>query len=118
MKSFKLKASEIVTPEQVQAEELAKLEAQFSTAIQSYLDVTAQERRYDGIQTAITYRNDPNPQFAAEGEALFEWRSVVWTHSTVELDKVKAGQRDIPTVEDFIAELPAFEWPTIGDTNE
>lgn len=113
MKTIKLKASEIVTPEQREKENLSRLEAQFSAAIQLHLDAKAQQRRYDGIQTAITYRNDPNPQFAAEGEALFEWRSACWTYSTTELAKVEAGEREIPTVDEFIAELPSFEWPHI-----
>jgi hypothetical protein len=35
------------------------------------LDATARDHQYDGVQTAITYRGDPNPQFSAEGDALF-----------------------------------------------
>ncbi len=83
----------------------------YSRAIQAHLDAKARERQYDGIQTAITYRDDPNPQFAAEGAALFAWRSAVWTYSTAELAKVTAGERSQPTIEEFVAELPAFEWP-------
>lgn len=111
MKTFKFKPTEITL-------EHDRLESHYSSAIQSHLDATARERRYDGIQTAITYRNDPNPQFSAEGDALFEWRSAVWTHSTTELDKVKSGERDIPSVEDFIAELPAFEWPDLKGSDD
>lgn len=85
----------------------------YTRAIQARLDAKARERQYDGIQTAITYRDDPNPQFAAEGEALFAWRSAVWTYSTAELAKVTAGERAQPSVEAFIAELPAFEWPSV-----
>ncbi|MDX1159423.1 hypothetical protein GOL34_30950, partial [Sinorhizobium medicae] len=80
-------------------------------AIQAHLDAKARERQYDGIQTAITYRGDPNPQFSAEGEALFAWRSAVWTYSTAELVKVLAGERAEPSLEEFMAELPAFQWP-------
>jgi hypothetical protein len=43
---------------------------------------------------------------------LFAWRSAVWTYSTAELGKVLAGERAQRTVEEFIAELPAFEWPS------
>lgn len=83
----------------------------FSRAIDRHLDATAAERQYDSIQTAVTYRDDPNPQFAAEGEALFTWRSEVWTYATAELAKVEAGERPVPTVEAFIGELPAMAWP-------
>jgi hypothetical protein len=84
----------------------------YTRAIQARLDAKARERQYDGIQTAITYRDDPNPRFAAEGDALFAWRSAVWTYSTAELVKVLAGERPQPSVEEFIAELPPFTWPS------
>jgi hypothetical protein len=48
--------------------------ADYSAAIQSHLYATAQVRQYDDILSEITYRNDPNPVFAAEAEALFAWR--------------------------------------------
>lgn len=56
--------SKIVTAEQRAAEARAALQAHYSGAIQAHLDAKARERQY-GIQTAITYRGDPNPQFAA-----------------------------------------------------
>ena len=104
-------ASIIITAEQKAAEQRAGLEAMFSSAIQTQLDNTARQRRYDSIHTAISYRDDANPVFASEAAALFAWRSAVWTYSTAELDKVMAGERDIPTVEEFIAELPVIVWP-------
>ncbi|MEH3093357.1 MAG: hypothetical protein PGN20_15275 [Agrobacterium cavarae] len=104
-------ASIIITAEQKAAEARGALEAQFSGAIQSHLDATAAQRRYDSIASAISYRDDPNPKFAGEAAAAFAWRSAVWTHATAELEKVIAGQRDVPTVSDFIAELPAIVWP-------
>ncbi|WP_322884898.1 hypothetical protein U8C32_14770 [Sinorhizobium medicae] len=103
--------SKVLTAEQKAAEARAALQARYSAAIQAHLDARARARQYDGIQTAITYRGDPNPQFSAEGEALFAWRSAVWTYSTAELLKVIAGERPQPGVKEFMAELPVFEWP-------
>ena len=105
--------SKVVTAEQKAEEARAALQSQYSAAIQAHLDAKARERQYDGIQTAITYRGDPNQQFSAEGDALFAWRSAVWTYSTAELVKVLAGERPQPSVEEFIAELPAFQWPQL-----
>ncbi|UUP19492.1 hypothetical protein NTH_03995 [Nitratireductor thuwali] len=85
--------------------------ADFSAAIQTHLDAKARERQYDNIHTAIGYRGDPNPVFDAEADALFAWRSAVWTYATAELAKVQAGERSVPTIGDFVAELPAFAWP-------
>jgi len=105
----------IITAEQAaelkEREERIALQVQFSGAIQAHLNATAGQRRYDSIHTAISYRDDPNPKFAAEAAALFAWRSAVWTHATEELEKVIAGQRDVPTVSAFIAELPVIVWP-------
>lgn len=101
----------IVTAEHQAAEAQASLLAVFTDAVQAHLDAKAQERQYDGVHTAVGYRGDPNPAFDAEAEALFAWRSAVWTYATGELAKVQAGERSVPTLEEFIGELPAFEWP-------
>lgn len=83
----------------------------YSAAVQQLLDQTAGERRYDSIQTAVTYRDDPNPQFASEAAALFAWRSAVWTYADTELAKVEAGERAVPTIAEFLTELPSIDWP-------
>ncbi len=102
------------TAEQRAAEASAHAVFEYSDAIQAHLEAKAAERHYDSIQSAVSYRGDPNPQFAAEAEALFVWRSAVWTYATAELDKVTAGQRAQPGVEEFVGELPAFVWPEVG----
>ncbi|MGK9339895.1 hypothetical protein [Sinorhizobium meliloti] len=43
--------------------------------------------------------------------SVVAWRSAVWAYSTAELVKVLAGERPPPSVEEFIAELPAFICP-------
>lgn len=89
--------------------------ADYSDALQMMLDAKAGERQYDSIQTGISYRGDPNAQFAAEGNALFDWRSAVWTYATEQLGKVQSGERAQPSVEHFIAEVAAacpFAWPS------
>lgn len=96
----------------VAAEKLSRpLVSDYSAAIENLLNSAALERRYDSINTAVSYRDDPNPTYAAEGKALFEWRSAVWTYATMELAKVQAGEREQPTVEAFVVELPTFTWP-------
>jgi hypothetical protein len=84
------------------------VEADYATAIQAMLDAKAQERGYNDIQSAASYRDDANATFAAEGAAYFAWRSAVWTYAYAELAKVQAGQRAQPTVAEFLTELPAF----------
>lgn len=105
--------AKIITAEQKAVEATASLQAVFTAAIQRHLDAKANERHYDNIHTAIGYRDDPNQRFAAEAEALFVWRSAVWTFSTAELAKALAGERGRPSVEEFLIELDAacpFVW--------
>lgn len=99
------------TAEQRAADAAAKTLSEYTDAIQSHLEAKARERHYDGIQSAVSYRGDPNEQFAAEAEALFVWRSAVWTYATAELGKVTSGQRAQPGIEEFVGELPPFVWP-------
>ena len=34
-----------------------------------------------------------------------------WSYATAELEKVTAGERAQPGIEEFVGELPAFVWP-------
>ena len=88
-------------------EELKKM---FTDAIQNYLDTTAQSRRYDNIFTAISYVNSTDETFAREAHACLVWRDKVWRKCYEILDAVEAGEREIPTVEELIAELPTIDW--------
>lgn len=104
--------SQLVTAEQKAARARRALLDAYSAAIQNHLDATAQERLYDSIQSAVSYRDDPNPVFAAEATALFTWRSAVWTAATAMLDGM--GEGEPPSIESVIAALPAFEWPEVA----
>ncbi len=80
-------------------------------AIQNMLDQAAQSRRYDSGTTISTYVNSTIPAWAAEAQAFVAWRDAVWAYAYTELDKVMLGEREQPTVEEFLAELPAIGWP-------
>ncbi|WP_313522502.1 hypothetical protein [Shinella sp.] len=83
----------------------------FEEAIQSLVDEKPRERQFrDGV-TLASYAASTNPAWASQAQAFIAWRDQVWAHAYVELAKVLAGQRDIPEVADFLAELPAIEWP-------
>lgn len=88
----------------------AEIQAQLTAAVQAYMDSTAQTRGYDNIHTACSYSNSTDHIFAAEGQACLQWRDKVWRKCYTLLDEVKAGTREIPTVEELIAELPTLEW--------
>ncbi len=79
--------------------------------IQAMIDAKANERQYDSGATLASYVNSTIEQWAAEAQAFVAWRDTVWLYALAELDRVQKAERDQPSVEDFLAELPAFEWP-------
>ncbi|WP_343070137.1 hypothetical protein [Aminobacter carboxidus] len=89
----------------------APIESDYTAAIVALLDVKARERRYDGAVSLSTYVGSTNAQWAVEALAFVAWRDAVWTYAYSELEKVEGGQRPQPTVAEFIADLPALDWP-------
>lgn len=88
----------------------------YETAIQGIVDATAREKLFrDGV-TLASYTASTNPQWAAEAAAFVAWRDGVWAYAYSELAKVQAGQRDQPSVEEFLAEVEPIEWPTSVET--
>lgn len=89
----------------------AKTVEDFRRAIQGQIDACARDRSYDSGITCASYAGSTNPVWAAEAAAFIAWRDAVWAYAYAELAKVQAGQREAPTVEAFLAELPALSWP-------
>lgn len=79
--------------------------------IQAMIDAKASERQYDSGATLASYVNSTIEAWATEAKAFVAWRDAVWLYALAEVDKVQNGERDQPSVADFLAELPAFEWP-------
>jgi len=100
----------MVTPEMKQAAAMAATQETYRKAIQSLIDGKAQEKQYDSGATLASYVNSTVPQWASEAQAFVVWRDQVWAYALAELAKVQSGERPQPSVEDFLAELPAFEW--------
>ena len=90
---------------------VAQAEAQaqsINNAIQNHLDTKAQEFRYDNMMSARSYTGYTNA-FQAEAQALATWASECWVVAgQIEAD-VKAGNRDMPTVDEVLTELLTYE---------
>ena len=78
----------------------------FEGAIQNHLDTTAQAAGYDNMLSASSYAGFAN-SFQVESQNFIAWRGSVWDYAYAELAKVQAGTRIVPTIDEFIAELPA-----------
>lgn len=76
-------------------------------AVDAQLDALAQSWRYRNYISARAYKDDPNPRFAAEAEALINYGSACWTILDDLEAAVLAGEATMPaTVEEVLALLP------------
>jgi hypothetical protein len=84
----------------------------YEQAVQAKLDGAAVAARYDSIATAVSYAEEPAvPKFQNDGIAFRAWRSLVWAYAYQQLALVLAGEREQPTIEAFLHELPVLELP-------
>lgn len=85
--------------------------SEYEGAIQSLVDQTARERQFrDGV-TMASYVASTNEQWASEAQAFVAWRDGVWAFAYSELAKVQAGEREQPSVADFLTEIEPIVWP-------
>ncbi|MDR2188761.1 MAG: hypothetical protein LBE62_12065 [Azonexus sp.] len=91
---------------------LEQLQKQFTDLMQGHLDSTAQQRGYDGILSLCSYYGSQNPQFNAEAIAGLAFRDAVWVYGNQVLADVLAEQREIPTPDELMSEVPQINWPT------
>lgn len=103
--------SQLVTAQTRAAAALEALKRSFISAVATYMDKAAQERRYDGILSLCTYATSTDATFAAEGQAGVDFRDTCWRHCYDVLEQVEAGTRAAPSVDELVAELPTLTWP-------
>lgn len=77
--------------------------------IDKYLDAQANTFRYESIRTMVTYENDPNPKFNAEGVGAKAFRSAVYTLGVNLIGEVQSGLREVPTEDELLALMPKLE---------
>lgn len=82
----------------------------YEVAIQSHIDATAREKGYrDGV-TMASYVASTRQQWADEAKSFVVWRDAVWEYIYSEFEKFQNGERDKPTIEEFIEEINRIEW--------
>lgn len=85
----------------------------YEDALQAKVDRVAQEKLYrDGV-TLASYAMSQNPTYSAEARAFLDWRDSFWDYANTELAKAlsEPPQRDVPTISEFLAEMPVIQWP-------
>ena len=81
----------------------------YEDAVDKHIDAVAQANDFDSILTCTKYTGFDN-EFRAHAEALLAWNAQCWVVCHSIIDAVFAGEREQPTKEELIAELPAFVW--------
>jgi hypothetical protein len=84
----------------------------FQQAVEAHVEATVAERGYSSGASCAGYLNSTIPSWAAEATAFIAWRDAVWAHVFAQMTLVEAGDREEPTVEALVAELPPIVWPT------
>ena len=95
----------------VHVETAEEIQKRLTDGVQNWMDSKVQERNYDNVHTCVgTYLYSPIEKFRLEAEAVRDWVSYVWAKCYEILAQVEAGERDIPTLEEVISELPILVW--------
>jgi len=105
----KLASAPVIETPAPPVEDVTKL---YESAVQARLNAAAIAAKYDSIENAVSYAEEPAvPKFQNDGKAFRTWRSLVWAYAYEQLALVLAGEREQPTVEAFLLELPVLERP-------
>ena len=100
----------VINPPSIYTPTVEEIQKQLTDGVQAHMDKKAQERGYDNIHTACSYVYSTDEIFAREGKACLEWRDKVWRKCYDILALVLAGEREIPTLDELVAELPELNW--------
>jgi hypothetical protein len=83
----------------------------FQAAIEAHVEATAAERGYSSAASCAGYLNSTNAGWSEEASIFIAWRDAVWAHVFTQMALVEAGDREEPTVEALVGEIPAIDWP-------
>lgn len=102
----------VVSLDQTEAlQNLQNMKILFVSIVDQFLDDTVQTKDYKNILHACSYVESTTQQYKTEALAIIAWRDLVWQQAYQIQNDILAGQRTIPTEQEFIAELPQMEWP-------
>lgn len=101
--------------EETREEMIARRQAEIVNMVQTIIDETAQQKRYDDGLSCVSYVGDPDEEFNADAVAFQSWRGNCWRTCYNILNSVKAGTVAPEDVTDayVIERLPVMEWPEV-----
>ena len=81
---------------------------EMNKAIQTMLDNKAKDFGYDNIMSCRSYAGYAN-QYQEEATKLATWCSEVWVKAGEIAEDVATGNREMPTIDELLDELPKYE---------
>lgn len=94
-----------------QLQKINEMKLFFVAIVEEFLDSTVLAKDYKNVIHACSYVESSVPQYKAEALAVVAWRDLVWGKAYEIQNAILAGSRTVPTREEFLAEMPALEWP-------
>lgn len=82
----------------------------YTTAMENFMDAQANTKGYTSRYTASLRVNSTVAKFKAEGQAYMDWMDTCYNLGYTVLAEVVNGIRPMPTIEEFLAELPKLDW--------
>lgn len=101
--------TKLKTQEQKTLEAQTALVKQLESAVDQHIDSICKTKGYDNANSISKYMARPSSAWYAECIALGDWIDACWLHCHSVLNDVSSGNRNVPTVEELVAELPVFE---------
>ena len=80
-------------------------------ALELHINEVAAERTYSSGVSCVSYKDSTNPQWAAEAAAFIAWRDACYAYAYDYLARAQGGEIPNPSVDDFMATVPAMVWP-------
>lgn len=90
--------------------EAKALKGAYTTAMENFMDAQANTKGYTSRYTASLRVNSTVAKFKAEGQAYMDWMDTCYNLGYTVLAEVVNGIRPMPTIEEFLAELPKLDW--------
>lgn len=103
-----MRGAETVTWEVIEPapEEIIK---QYDTALDTFIDEKAKELGFRDRYTASIYGSITGSRYKAKGASFGQWMTKCYETAEDIRDSVMAGEREQPTLEGFLAEMPEFQ---------
>jgi hypothetical protein len=100
----------------IQSVEMTDLEIQnfikmdFEAALDNHINQVAKAKGYDN-RISCALRAGYDSPWKAEGDAFAKWMDACYTAAYQIMTDVADGKRQIPTINEMLAEMPVMVWP-------